>query len=120
ILLRRVRDLVVFFLVLNLQRFCLAGNSLLPKRAHAGYVAAPALIDLSLTTRKGRRRPSPPPNCAHRFRTFSPKALNSRLTLFLQPNHGFADSFSGPYPSPPHDFSIQRSLHTLPNAPPTP
>jgi hypothetical protein len=35
ILLRGVRCLVVFFLVLHLQRLCLAGHSLLPKRAHA-------------------------------------------------------------------------------------
>ena len=43
ILLRGVRCLVVFFLVLNLQRLCLGGHSLLPKRARAGCVAAPAL-----------------------------------------------------------------------------
>ncbi len=57
ILLRRIRCLVVFFLVLDLQRLCLGGHSLLLKRAHAGCVAAPhALKSLtSFMTRKGRR-----------------------------------------------------------------
>ena len=43
ILLRGVRCLVVFFLVLYLQRFCLGGHSLLPKRAHAGCVCRACL-----------------------------------------------------------------------------
>ena len=64
ILLRRVRCLVVFFLVLNLQRLCLGGHSLLPKRAHAiGGVAAACTIRITVvcSTRKGRRKLSPPP-----------------------------------------------------------
>jgi hypothetical protein len=31
--------------------------------------------------------------CFAGYRSLSPKALNSRLTLFLQPNHGFGESF---------------------------
>ena len=113
ILLRRVGCLVVFFLVLDLQRLCLAGHSLLPKRAHAGCVAAPAFESLtSFMTRKGRRKRSPPSNRSRRFRTLSPQAIKLRLTLFLQPNHGFGESFRGSGRRRPQHFLIRRSAGT--------
>ena len=48
ILLGGVRCLVVFFLVLDLQRLCLGGHSVLSKRAHAGALPLPALNCVSL------------------------------------------------------------------------
>jgi hypothetical protein len=42
--------------------------------------------------------------CFAGFRTSSPKALNSRLTLFLQPNHGFGESFRGSGQGHPQHF----------------
>ena len=64
ILLGRVRCLVVFFLVLNLQRLCLGGHSSSSRNAlMRGCVARdPRFESLkSISTRKGRRRLSPPP-----------------------------------------------------------
>ena len=68
ILLGSVRCLVVFFLVLDLQRLCLRGHSMLSKtRSMRG--ASPrrmffccVFFVASITTQQGRRKPSPPPN----------------------------------------------------------
>src|SRR3981189_2894308 len=66
---------------------------------------------LMLMTRKGRRKPSPPPKplitgvMPIALRSLSTlAAIKFRLTLFLQPNHGFGESFNGSGHGRPHDF----------------
>jgi hypothetical protein len=107
-----------------------------------------------LSTRKGRRKLSPPPNLSRWFSHPMPGAysvemgasltigiraglflthfrnglpvstspenatggVKFRLTLFLQPNHGFGESFYVPRPNGPHHFLIKRSAGTGPTA----
>src|SRR6202163_1260977 len=79
-----------------------------------------SLTSVSLTTRKGRRKASPPPNLSRRFRTHSPQAVKLRLTLFLQPNHGFGESFRGSGHRRPHKFFNQTLRWNRPEDSPKP
>jgi hypothetical protein len=77
---------------------------LLLKRAHAGNVAAPAFDLMSSRRGKGGANHRHPRICVPVFATASPQAVKLRLTLFLQPNHGFGESFHGSGGRHPHDF----------------
>src|SRR5450755_2521311 len=110
ILLRGVRCLVVFFLVFYLQRLCLGGHSLLPKRAHAGSVTAPALnTEPTYDAERVAHTCRHPLAYVTGFRTVSPQislqAVKLRLTCFCRQTTGLASLFAigkgGAYLSPP-------------------
>ena len=54
------------------------------------------------------------PTSIRRLCSTSRKALKLRLTLFLQPNHGFGESFNGSGHSRPHHFLAAGKLAILP------
>ena len=73
---RRIGCLVVFFLVLDLQRLCLGGHSLLLKRAHAGCVAAPTLSSNVTFDAQRAAQTFATLDCFNRLQAFGPRALN--------------------------------------------
>ena len=119
ILLGGVRCLVVFFLVFNLQRLCLGGHSSSSRNAlMRGGVNRNPRGSLSVTydAERAAQTVATPNSRLAGVCTNNGAAIKFRLTLFLQPNHGFGESFNGFGQNRPHHFFIRRCAGTGPKA----
>ena len=85
-------------------------------------VAAPAYQSLDVTYDAERAaQTSPPPNVIRRIsHSVALQAVKLRLTLFLQPNHGFGESFRGSGRSRPQHFLTQTLRWNRPEDSPKP